>query len=135
MKKILFLLFMVIPFLASAQYAFDEVFYFKDNKNVWVQIESSGNSYLTCREGTDVIYKFYNAKVYDDYIYYGNEMLEFKIQKDNYPTAFLKCKDGYSWFSINLMDGRGDIYTFSTEDASKTRENRAKFLHLKSLLK
>lgn len=120
---------------ASSQYAFDEVFYFKDNKNVRVQIESSGNSYITCREGTSVIYSFYNAKLYNDFIYYGTDMLEFKIQKDNYPTAYLKCKDGFSFFSINMMDGRGDIYIFSTDDASKTRENKEKFLYLKSLIK
>lgn len=136
MKKILFLLFLVIPFFASAQYAYEEVYYFDNGNNVLVQIESSGNSYITFRNGSDIVQAFYNAKIQKNYNIGTKYNLEFvKGYALSIQLASMEMKDDSSWFSVNLGDGRGAAVSYLTKDYNKTRENREKFLHLKSLLK
>lgn len=136
MKKILFLLFWVIPFLASAQYAFDEVFYFDNNKNVRIQIEYSGNSYLTFRTGNSVELQYNNAKVQKNYSAGTKTHLEFvRGYALSLELAIIEMSDDSSRVSLYLKDGHGPTIVFTTKDNNKTRDNRAKFLHLKSLLK
>jgi len=136
MKKILFLLFFALPFLASAQYAYEEVYYFDNGNNVLVQIESSGKSYLTFRNGSDVVLEFYDAKVQKNYVIGTESWLEFvKGSGLSLQLAYIRAKEDYTNFGVNLNDGRGSAVSFSTKDYNKTRENREKFLYLKSLLK
>ncbi len=133
MKKLLAILFLIVPFISSAQYAFDEVFYFDNNKNVWVQIESSGNSYLTFRDGNNVVFEYYNAKVQKNYSL-GSSWLEFvKGYAATLKMASIKCVDDYTYFGVT---GFGDDnFSFSTKDYNKTRQNKEKYDELRSLLR